>query len=278
VIWTIMPFIDCWELTQRAAEDVLAQNTDVKLLLIDNGSTAETLERARNFQRRDRRVYFWRHAPQLPSLSATWNHALDFVWAVGGGQVVGDELAWVVNNDVRLHRENLLHLSMAFSENPEALFVSAVGVDEETWKSRSGVDLLQRGGPDFSCFLISRECHERYRFDEGFTPAYFEDNDYHRRMQLAGAGDKIYSVNVPYLHYGSATINRSEKAREGWNAQFEQSRSYYVRKWGGLPGEERYKVPFGERPVDELCPHGFSQDMGCDECGHGGFRWEGVNS
>lgn len=29
--------------------------------------------------------------------------------------------------------------------------------------------------------------------------------------------------------------------------------------------------------VDTLCPHGWAQDVACDECGRSGFRWVGVN-
>ncbi|MCJ2562840.1 MAG: hypothetical protein LN417_01950, partial [Candidatus Thermoplasmatota archaeon] len=95
------------------------------------------------------------------------------------------------------------------------------------------------------CFLITQACHEKYRFDENFVPAYHEDNDYHRRMILRGDGQQIFSVDVPFLHHGSVTINRTKKTAEEWGPKFEKCRAYYVKKWGGLSGEETFDKPFG---------------------------------
>lgn len=99
-----------------------------------------------------------------------------------------------------------------------------------------------KGGPDFSCFLISRECHEKYRFDENLI--YYSDNDYHYRMKLGGDTERIFSINLPYLHYGSRTINRSPEAHEAGQKRFEEHRDYYIRKWGGVGGQETFKEAF----------------------------------
>ena len=256
--WIIMPFIDCWDYTKAAVTDALEQSIDPppRLLLIDNGSKYEIRLKAEEFGRtgpvgKAQNLLLWRHAPPLPSIAATWNRALDFVWEAGG------EHAWVVNNDVRLQTDtyHLLHTALRLSSvelGHEPLFVTGVGVDESTWEAHlqrhsPGVGLAEKGGPDFSCFLISKACHELYRFDENFVPAYHEDNDYHRRMTLAGDGDRIFSVNVPFLHYGSVTINRDEKTKAAWGAKFEKCRAYYVKKWGGLPGAETFETPFDEK-------------------------------
>lgn len=249
-----MPFVDCWEdYTKIAAIDALNQgdpvNLPTSLLLIDNGSKYDVRLASEEFCKAGLTVggpnlLLWRHAPPLPSIAATWNRALDFVWEAGG------EHALVVNNDVRLNPDTYRLLRLIL-QNDDALFVTAVGVDEDTWKSQSGVDVTAKGGPDFSCFLISKVCHERYRFDENFVPAYFEDNDSHRRMILAGDGDRIFSINVPFLHYGSVTINRDAKTKAAWGEKFERCKAYYVMKWGGLPGHETFKTPFGEKPEEK---------------------------
>jgi len=129
----------------------------------------------------------------------------------------------------------------------EALFVSAVGVAPEQFSPEfEPFDQHARGGPDFSCFLISRACHHRFQFDEGFVPAFCEDLDYHRRLMLAGEGHRIFSVNLPYLHYGSATLKAMEPgARATVEEKIErQSRAYYQRKWGGPVNAERFVRPF----------------------------------
>ena len=273
--WIIMPFIDCWDYTRPAASDALAQKIDPQpsLLLIDNGSSYKGRLASEEFCKlKHPNLLLWRHAPPLPSLAATWNRALDFVWEAGG------ESALVVNNDVRLNRHTyaVLHWAQAHTD---ALFITGVGVKEsefdpstDHWKTPGIPD--DHGGPDFSCFLISHACHEKYRFDENFVPAYHEDGDYCRRMWLVGDGHRIFSVNLPFLHYGSRTINRDEKTAREWAPKFERCREYYVKKWGGVPHEERYLIPFDETSasadvgtpggVPGDAPHKATTDSGVD--------------
>jgi GT2 family glycosyltransferase len=83
-------------------------------------------------------------------------------------------------------------------------------------------------------------------FDENFWPAYYEDNDYHYRMKLAGV--KESAVPPPsYHHQGSATVytfNSERKLMHHHN--FRKNTTYYVTKWGGLPHAEAYTSPFGD--------------------------------
>lgn len=238
-LWTIIPFLDLPEMTSEAIDDVLAQwGVRTRVLAISNPSSPDTRKHmeARGREPRWReRVLFWWHHPPLETLDATWNAALDFVWATGA------ERAWVVNNDVRFHESTARLLDEALSSS-EALFVSAVGVrpampEPYRW------DLSMRGGPDFSCFFITRECHEKYPFDEGFT--YTGDCDLHRQMMLGGDGARIFSVDVPYLHLASQTIKRASPERQAYFA--EQSRLHHERyraKWGGDVNGERFRAPF----------------------------------
>jgi hypothetical protein len=106
--------------------------------------------------------------------------------------------------------------------------------------------------PNFSAFMISRDCwRQTGEFDEEFRPAYWEDNDYHYRMKVAGQ----VAVTFPpalFYHFGSRT--QMEAAENGQpltsGPQFEKLRGYYVAKWGGPPGGEVYRVPF-----NRLSPH-----------------------
>ena len=257
--WIICPFIDCQDYTDQALDDFLAQTgVDVRVLLINNGSTDEVRD---HFERRaieDLRIHLWSHQPPLPSLSATWNTALDFVWRCGGEQ------ALVVNNDVRLSVRTYSVLSTVL-KYAKALFVTAVGVKPEQFdpaadpqllpasfdpdhatipELRAALDAIGHGGPDFSCCLISKAAHEKYRFDESFIPAYGEDLDMHRRYMLGGDGDKIFSVNLPFAHFASRTINRSPEANAAFARRVGQSHAYYAAKWGGPCNQERYRIPF----------------------------------
>lgn len=100
-------------------------------------------------------------------------------------------------------------------------------------------------GPDFSCICVGPELFKTMgRFDEEF-PLYFEDNDAHRRLRLAGFEALSYA---PYLHYGSQTARREGNRYEDLiRSKFERSKVRYQLKWGGTPGEEQYARPFGGR-------------------------------
>jgi GT2 family glycosyltransferase len=99
--------------------------------------------------------------------------------------------------------------------------------------------------PDFSAYMLSKESYEKIgAFDEMFAPAYFEDNDYHRRVNLAG----MKAISVPsaiYYHYGSRTRMESGTLNLT-NENFEKNRQYYIQKWGGIPGQEKFDQPFNK--------------------------------
>jgi hypothetical protein len=128
------------------------------------------------------------------------------------------------------------------------LFVSAVGVTPAQFPPATQaiqINAGQKGGPDFSCFLISRACHDRFQFDEAFTPCFLEDLDYHRRLMLAGEGARIFGVALPYLHYGSMTLKTIPNRAQVEAAIVAGSRAYYRKKWGGDCNQETFLQPFG---------------------------------
>jgi len=202
----------------------------------------------------------WHFLPALPSLSAVWNRALAFVWELGGTE------ALVCNNDVRLHRQTY-EVLLKTLQSEEALFVTAVGVREGQYDPAVKYDPIAgtkegwltarsaRGGPDFSCFLIAKGGHDKYPFDERFIPAYHEDLDMHRRYMLGGDGDKIFSVNLPFLHYASGTLKQyTPEQRAKFNAAFAACKAYYTQKWGGPPNEETFHTPFLQGDPEVLHP------------------------
>jgi hypothetical protein len=235
--WIVMPVVECLDYTIQAIDDCLAQTglpKPPRVLLIDNGSEKETRNTLEvlQVQHKQRLLCLFHHpplgGPPFGTLNASWNAGLDFCWRAGAEEVL------VVNNDVRLHEQTFATLLQVLRHGN--LFVSAVGVTEEQWPTDPKEWTLSHGGPDFSCFIISHDCHQTYRFDPRFT--YFGDNDYHRQLTLGGDADRIFSVNVPYLHYGSKTINRTEETAEAYHKVFEDHRERYKEKWGGLVGEE----------------------------------------
>jgi GT2 family glycosyltransferase len=136
----------------------------------------------------------------------------------------------VVGDDVRLSRGTLARL-VAGAETSDADFV---------WPEPTFPHAEM-----FSCFLYrKRMLNTVGPFDEQFFPAYFEDNDYDRRMKIAGT--KVVTVSdAAYEHVGSATIKSFNAAETSQHhAQFEANRHRYIQKWGGPPGQERFERPY----------------------------------
>jgi GT2 family glycosyltransferase len=99
--------------------------------------------------------------------------------------------------------------------------------------------------PDFSCFMITPETYSHIgEFDEGFTPAYFEDNDYCYRTILSGM-KCVRSQNAMFYHYGSLTQNQQVPVVS--SASFNQNKNYFINKWGGEPGREVYTIPWNNQ-------------------------------
>lgn len=175
------------------------------------------------------------------SVSQAWNMGIrDYLER-------GFETVIVCNDDILLRPDTgeqldyALHVGQNIDKiKPEALMVTA-------YNTRDLPDLGFRWGiePDFSCFAIGRKYWKEVGpFDEKFEGAYFEDNDSHRRVQLAGYQALSWA---PIYHYGSITI-KSDPVRkfEIQNAgMYEKNRSYYIEKWGGDTGSETFSTPFG---------------------------------
>lgn len=87
-------------------------------------------------------------------------------------------------------------------------------------------------------------------FDEAFFPAYFEDNDYARRMVAQKYIYRNLVQGACYTHYYSSTIQAySDEEKALHNEQFSKNKAHYVEKWGGEPEFEKFIVPFdGKEP------------------------------
>lgn len=146
--------------------------------------------------------------------------------------VEDDDLLLICGDDVTLHSD---------------------AIEKLVWKARtSDADFVM---PDpamskvpqmFSCFMTRKALFEKVGFfDEKFWPAYFEDNDFHRRMKFACATEAVAPCG--YDHVNSGTMKRfSTEEMQRHHERFRACRDYYIEKWGGLPGEERFSIPFDE--------------------------------
>ena len=88
-----------------------------------------------------------------------------------------------------------------------------------------GIMLAESPEP-WSAFALSEDAVKRIGlFDEGFHPAYFEDNDYELRAMLEGV--KITRSQIPIIHHNSSTL---QYFGERNNATFMNNSEYWQRK------------------------------------------------
>lgn len=112
-------------------------------------------------------------------------------------------------------------------------------------------------------------------FDEQFFPAYFEDNDYARRMMLTGLVYRNMVMGAKYEHYTSSTVlSFSPEQKIKHDEQFGGNREKYISKWGGEPEHEQFTTPYGK--IGEYDIARYPDDHGSGE--PGGESGEGLNS
>ena len=75
-------------------------------------------------------------------------------------------------------------------------------------------------------------------------PAYFADDDYYRRVRLAGYEFINTGLQVIHHNNGSSTLKSDPRLMFLNNVTFPLYERYYTAKWGGLPGSETYDWPF----------------------------------
>jgi len=111
-------------------------------------------------------------------------------------------------------------------------------VDKFISENKSG---FMQANSTWSAFLINKSVFNKVGdFDEGFYPAYFEDNDYVYRMKLAKVVIKKNMKMMPKNMKHSSSIAKDPSL----NKDFLKLKKRYIDKWGGEPEREKYKTPF----------------------------------
>ncbi len=169
---------------------------------------------------RDLRAEIW----QLFDGGTNWGTCKSWNVMISNGLLIGDAVL-ILGDDVRITEpEGISKIKIAVESDPTILWFI--------------------GGLGFSGFVMTRHVWDRVgKFDEGIWPAYFEDNDYHRRANLLGIESR--DVVVRFTHVGSGSLRRW-KEWEVWNAMvaFPINATRYMLKWGGTPGKETFSIPW----------------------------------
>lgn len=85
-------------------------------------------------------------------------------------------------------------------------------------------------------------------FDENFWPGYYEDNDWVRRLELSGehtAANPIPKAELDVRCVDGWTARSQGPLGRSYGEILQSLQPYYLSKWGGLPGAERFETPFG---------------------------------
>lgn len=187
-----------------------------------------------------------------PFIAANWRDktCVAEAWNNGVYNFPDAKYVLIINDDIVLAPHTIDHMVDVMEENGELAALSAT--DYRNTESPEAVrtmgefhverDLID--APDFACFMVRVEAFmEIGPFDPNFKKAYFEDDDYVRRIVVNEKWDIRRSQRAMFYHYGSRTQNANGK-KEVSNEEFRENRAYYVSKWGGMPGKENYQIPF----------------------------------
>ena len=216
--------------TRAALPTFLAQDCgDVHVYFVDNASTDGTRE---FLNAQDTKIVHTTHQTPPLSVAKSWNFGLRWLFENGAEHVL------VVNNDVELRPDMYRELLAA-----DLLFATGVGVATRN-QMAGAFTRADRPNPDFSCFLIRRDCWEQLGpFDEGCEGAYCEDSIYHVEAHRKGVA--LPCIGIPFVHHGSGTIKSAtpeEAARI--SAQAYKNRAYFKSKYGCEVGSPEYEEIF----------------------------------
>ncbi len=249
----VMPVRNLWkEYTEPCLTCVLnskiPSELEFDILIIDNGSTDETKDAIDFISRKQLPMMKYHRNEENLGCSQTWN------FGVRKSFENGSDLVFVINNDVLFHPNCIKRLVDRFNVvNDNVVIATAMDIRGEcmlpedvlTKRDLDKEEVAESEGPSFSAFMLNKRLLEEVgEFDEGFFPAYFEDNDMHRRIKLAGLR-AICSPMALFYHYASRT--QSSVPGGLVNSQmFLKNRDYYIKKWGGVPHSETFTTPFGD--------------------------------
>lgn len=201
-----IPTINRADLLNEALANYFEDFKTTEIVICDNGKQ-DIITRERNF-------VLYKPEKNL-GVSGSWNMIMDYADKVNGTHVL------MLNDDIYLGKSE-----------------EEINTIIRLWK------------PEFICtelnwcsFILSVDTFKKIgKFDENFFPAYFEDNDYFRRMQLLGTPIIVNPMLNPIVYRNSMTIQKTPELNNG----FEKNRQYYISKWGGQPTQETFSTPFNQ--------------------------------
>lgn len=220
-----IPSLAAAELLDRCVRSLLPQRglSMYDVAIVANGEAV--LDTCRYWEH-DQAIGLTVHRPgKNLGLTVSWNRLCRWAFARGVDGIL------LLNDDMQLTDEGTIE---AFLREYR----------ETCWRQMRFV--MGRG---FSAVCVTRAVWDEVgEFDEGFWPAYYEDNDYWRRFTLRGI--QWDHVVVDSVHAGSATMRYSDDFKAINGHTFTLNGERYRAKWGGGPHHEEFTVPWdGGEPM-----------------------------
>jgi GT2 family glycosyltransferase len=215
------------DLTKKCVESINAQDIPTRTIIYDNGSTDGTPKwiAEKNTPGKFEGLLFCENL----GVSNGWNRGLNFVF-----NGLRENYCLVVNSDTILSSwflSSLLSYDLPFISGVSVDVMSAIQYPSR-WENPAPC-------PDFSGFLIRRDCWETVGpFDEAMVH-YASDCDYHVRAHRAGI--TLLNSGVPFYHERSSTLkNADPQDRATISNQANADRQAFRDKWNCIPGEPAY--------------------------------------
>lgn len=111
-------------------------------------------------------------------------------------------------------------------------------------KERDGENLIVTNF-NWCNFLMPKRTFEKVgKWDSDNFFNYFSDNDYARRMAILGMNFLPSTFMNPTVYRESQSIKKDPSLN---HTSFDESKRNYLAKWGGLPPNEKFTLPFNRK-------------------------------
>lgn len=168
-------------------------------------------------------------SPNENNVSKAWNKGVQLGMGWGADYII------VANADIIFNRDCIDNLVNFAQLHPEFILWSASDWPDLRTIQTPNMDENFDEHPHFSCFMVNDRLFSKVgRFDENFVPAYFEDNDMHHRILVAGE-KAAKTGSAKFYHFGSRTIKTDDELNRRNAITYEKNRQYFKSKWGYDP-------------------------------------------
>ena len=186
-------------------------------------------------------------------LARSWNDAIRLF------RHDGDDVLLLVNDDLFFFDgafdEYIDFILSTKASTPNFGQISILGLETGTTDPLgAGAALGQPRWQGLACSAIGEAAIAKVGFfDQNFWPVYFTDTDYVYRLSLASL-PQLTDTRVLIEHNRSLTTRLDPELRQFHDGRFRRGSEYYLRKWGGLPGQEKFTSPFAVPQFDYAIP------------------------